>query len=72
MEQEAKSDRRGRTKGRLDQNEENKHEEKMYSPSSHMVTKQIHNVVRWKGEKAERANRLTDWQIDRLTDWQNK
>ena len=45
-EQEAKSDRRGRTKGRLDQKKENKHEEKKYSPSSQMVTKQIHNVVR--------------------------
>ena len=45
-EQEDKSDRRVRTKGRLDQNKENKQKEKMYSPSSQMVTKQIHNVVR--------------------------
>ena len=38
---EDKSDRRGRTKGRLDENKENKLKEKMYSPSSQMVTKQV-------------------------------
>ena len=63
-EQEDKSDRRGRTKGRLDQSKENKHKEKMYSPSSQMVTKQIYKVVRWKRGKADGADSLTK-QIER-------